>query len=85
MKAVEVYEKVLDKNHPYVALSYDNLSTIYKAMERLKQSAGISMKAVEIREKVLDKNHPYVATSYNNLSTYISSYGRLKTKRWNIK
>ena len=29
VKAVEVYEKVLDKNHPDVAMSYNNLSTIY--------------------------------------------------------
>ena len=58
MKAVEIDEKVLDKNHPYIATSYNNLSHIYQAMGDLSKALEYQLKAVEIREKVLIKIIP---------------------------
>ena len=78
IKAVEISEKVLDKNHPDLATSYNNLSMIYRDLggdENLGKALEYQIKAVEIREKVLDKNHPSLATSYNNLSMIYKDIG----------
>lgn len=67
LKAVKIMEE-LDKKHPYLATSYNNLSTLYHILGRLEDALGFQLKAINIREEVLDKNHTSLATSYNNLA-----------------
>ncbi len=69
LKAMDIYEKALDGNHPLVATSYNNVSLIYKDMGQLEKALEFQLKALDIREKVLAKNHPDLATSYNNVSS----------------
>jgi tetratricopeptide (TPR) repeat protein len=76
LKAVEIREKVLDKDHPDLATSYNNLSLIYKDLGKYEEALKHQFKAVEIREKVLDKDHPSLATSYNNLSLIYKALGK---------
>ncbi len=78
-KTNEIFEKVLDKNHPSLATSYNNLSMIYKALGDLKSALEFAKKSLEIREKIFDKNHPDLATSYNNLSLIYKDLGDLKS------
>jgi tetratricopeptide (TPR) repeat protein len=77
LKANEVAEQVLAKNHPDLATSYNNLSLIYKDLGQLDRALEFQLKAVEIREQVLDKNHLDLATSYNNLSSIYKALGQL--------
>ena len=78
LKAVEIREQVLDKNHPDIAQSYNNLSMIYRDLGQLERALEIQLKALEIREQVLDKNHPDLASSYNNLSMIYQDLGQLE-------
>jgi len=77
LKALEIRERVLDKNHPDLATSYNNLSVLYQALGDLPKALEFGLKALEIRERVLDKNHPDLATSYNNLSSLCRALGDL--------
>ena len=74
-KALEIREKVLDKNHPDLAALYNNLSGIYKDMGDIKKALEYQKKALEIRKKVFDKNHPDLAQSYNNASMIYRDMG----------
>jgi tetratricopeptide (TPR) repeat protein len=77
-KATEIYEAVLDKNHPSLATSYNNLSTIYQSLGQQEPALEFQKKALKIREAVLDKNHTDVAQSYNNLSLIYKALGQLE-------
>ena len=78
LKSIQIKEKILDKNHPDIAISYNVLSLIYKDMRNLKEALEFQLKAIEIREKVLNKNHPDIAISYSNLSEIYRILGNLK-------
>jgi len=77
LKAVEIREQVLSKNHPDLAQSYNNLSLIYQDLGQLDRALEFQLKTAEIFEQVLDKNHPWLATSYNNLSLIYQDLGQL--------
>ncbi len=81
LKTMEIWEKVLDKNHPDLAASYNNISTIYYAMFQLYPALEFQMKAVEIWKKVLDKDHPNLATSYSNASLIYKDMSQLDRAR----
>jgi len=68
LKALEIGEKVLDKNDPSLATFYNNLSMIYLNLDNLQEAEKIQLKALEIRKKVLAPTHPDLVQSYNNLS-----------------
>jgi tetratricopeptide (TPR) repeat protein len=76
-KAIAIFEKVLDKDHPDLATSYNNLSGVYRDMGNLPLAMGYQQKAIAIQEKVLDKTHPDLATSYNILSQIYQDMGKL--------
>ena len=78
LKAVKIFKKILDKNHPLVASSYNNLSMIYKNMGDLQKALDFALKSLDIRKKILDKNHQDIGTSYNDLSTIYYNMGDLK-------
>ncbi|MDD2886482.1 MAG: FRG domain-containing protein [Aliarcobacter sp.] len=60
IKAVEINEKVLDKNHPSLATSYNNLSLIYKDLggdENLGKALEYIDKAIEIFNVAFPAGH----------------------------
>ena len=60
IKAIEIREKVLDKNHPNLATSYNNLSTIYKNLggyENLEKALIYIDKAVDISKISFPDGH----------------------------
>ncbi len=76
LKALKIYEEVLDKNHPSLATSYNNLALIYQDLGQPEKALEFQLKDAEISEQVLDKNHPDLATSYNNLSLIYKALGQ---------
>ncbi|MCP5109160.1 MAG: tetratricopeptide repeat protein, partial [bacterium] len=48
MKTTQIYEQVLDKNHPDLAQSYNNLALIYKAITDYESAETYGEKAVAI-------------------------------------
>ena len=63
-KALNIYEKVLGKDHPDTASSYNDIGTVYNAIGDYPKALEFRTKALNIREKVLGKDHPDTATSY---------------------
>jgi len=77
LKAIEINEKTLPKDHPDLATSYNNISGIYKKLGKFDRALDLSLKDIEIKEKVLNENHPDLAISYNNLSGIYRKLGNL--------
>ncbi|MCL2718799.1 MAG: tetratricopeptide repeat protein [Lachnospiraceae bacterium] len=65
-KALAIDEKVLGKEHPSTAITYDNIAGTYDEQGDYPKAMGWYQKALTISEKVLGKDHPSTAiTSYN--------------------
>jgi len=67
-RALEIGEKVLGPEHPYVAGSLNNLAILYYKLGDYQKAGPLYKRALEIYEKALGPEHPYVATSLNNLA-----------------
>ncbi|MGB3639812.1 MAG: tetratricopeptide repeat protein [Rivularia sp. (in: cyanobacteria)] len=57
----------LGENHPYTALSLNNLATLYHNQGKYEQAEPLYIQALEIVERVLGENHPNTVTCRNNL------------------
>jgi tetratricopeptide (TPR) repeat protein len=67
LKAVEIREQVLDKNHPDLATSYNNLSLIYKDKGQLERARPYAQKAVNILASLFPHGHPNLDVMRKNL------------------
>ena len=68
-------EKVLGKEHPYTATSYENLGDIYKNIGEYSKAMEYYKKTLLIREKSLGKDHLYTAESYDDLAVLYKNMG----------
>ena len=75
LKALEIREKVLGKEHTYTATSYNNIGLDYFSKGDYDKALEYYFKALEIQEKVLGKDHPDTASSYNNIGLGYSRKG----------
>ena len=75
LKALEIDENVLGKEHPDTANSYNNIGAVYDNKGEYEKGLEYYLKALEIREKALGKEHPDTATSYINIGFVYSNKG----------
>jgi tetratricopeptide (TPR) repeat protein len=75
LRLVSLREKVLGKEHPSTATSYNNIGLTYDNMGDYAKALEYNFKALAIREKVLGKEHHDTATSYNNIGAVYKSQG----------
>ncbi|MEX1376209.1 MAG: tetratricopeptide repeat protein [Eubacteriales bacterium] len=73
--ALEIKEKVLGKEHPNTATTYNNIAGVYQAKGDYDTALRYFDKALEISEIVLGKEHPDTATTYNNLAGVYQAKG----------
>ena len=67
------------EEHPDVAVSYNNIGTVYKAQGDFTKAVDVFMKALAIQVKVLGDDNPDIAFSYNNIGmTYVFSSSLLR-------
>ena len=69
IKALEIREKGLDKNHPDLAASYNNLSSIYRNLrgdENLEKALVYLDKAISILKVAFPEGHKYLEVSEEN-------------------
>jgi tetratricopeptide (TPR) repeat protein len=57
-RSLGIREKELGPNHPDVALSLNNLATLYVAQGRYQEAEPLYAQAASIYEKVLGPDHP---------------------------
>ena len=74
-KSITIYEKVLDREHPFFAVSYNNISITYRNLGNYYKALEFQEKSIAIFEKVLEPNHPNLATSYNNIAVTYRDLG----------
>ena len=63
------------EQHPYVALSYNNIGGVYSSQGNYSQALEYCHKALEIWLAVFGEQHPNVALSYNNIGAVYNSQG----------
>ena len=71
------------KEHPYVALSYNNIGTINNNIGNYDKALEAHRKALDIRLNILGEKHPVVAISYNNIGE-IYDQKKIATRLLNI-
>ena len=82
-KALDIYEKVLGKEHPYTAVSYNNIASVHHRQGDYSKALELHQKALNIREKVLGTEDPYTAKTYNNIAAAYSKQGNYpKALEW---
>jgi tetratricopeptide (TPR) repeat protein len=67
---------VLGPDHPWVALSLNNLANLYDQQGRYADAELLYKRALVSREKALGPDHPDVTTSLNNLASLYDGKGR---------
>ncbi len=53
LKALNIGEKILGKEHPHTATSYNNLAGLYESMGENKKAEPLYIKALKTSEKIL--------------------------------
>ena len=75
LRLVSLRERMLGKEHPDTAESYNNIGLIYKKQGDYTKALDYYQKTLDTREKVLGKEHPSTATTYNNIGLTYHSQG----------
>ena len=73
-KALEIRQKTLPPNHPDLAISYNNIGSVYDKMGEYSKALSSYEKALEIRQKTLPPNHPDLAILTTTSVRYIQRW-----------
>ncbi|CAF1408546.1 unnamed protein product [Adineta steineri] len=74
-QGLEISQKTLSSNHPYLATSYNSLAGVYHKIGEYSKALSSHEKAIEIYQKSLPSNHPNLGTSYNNIGSVYTKMG----------
>jgi tetratricopeptide (TPR) repeat protein len=66
-EALTIRETVLNKEHPDILPTLNNLALLYRETGNLEETEKLYVRAAAIQEKVFGKDHPGYAESLNNL------------------
>ena len=75
VRALDIRERVYDRDHPDVATSLHTLASLYRLQGCFAEAKPLFMRAIEIRERALGCDHLEVAVSLNNLAGLHGSQG----------
>jgi CHAT domain-containing protein len=75
-RSLAIREKALGRDHPDVAISLNNLASLYDRQGRYADTEPLYQRSLAIREKALGRDHPDVAVSLNNLAALYANQGR---------
>jgi CHAT domain-containing protein len=68
-RALKIYENIHGPDHPYTAMSLNNLALVYMAQGNFEAAEPRFQQALSIYEKVHGPDHPDTALSLNNLAS----------------
>jgi len=75
-EALTVSEKTFGSNHPYVAVSLNNLALVYQSQGKYAEAESNHKRSLKIREKALGKDHPQVAATCENMAELCKQIGK---------
>jgi hypothetical protein len=67
-RALAMKEKLLGPEHPDVAVTLNNLATLYRSQDRLEEAKGLYRRCLSIFKKALDPIHPSLIACTTNYS-----------------
>jgi CHAT domain-containing protein len=68
LRALNIKERALGSEHPSVAVSLNNLASLYNEIGDYEKAEQMHLRALNIKERTLGLEHPSVAKSLNNLA-----------------
>ena len=74
-RALAISERAQGPNHPDVAVSLNNLTSVLGKTGAYAEARALSERALAIQEKALGPEHPGVALSLNNLAAVLVGTG----------
>ena len=74
--ALELWKKILPKEHSYLATCYNNLGNTYGHLGDHIKALEYQQNALAICEKVLPENHPDIAVSCGNIAITLTQLDR---------
>lgn len=74
-RSLVITEKVLGKEHLYVAATLNNLAMLYLEQGNYQQAEPLYQRSLKIKEKILGKEHVDIATALNNLGGLYQAEG----------
>jgi len=77
-KALDMAEATVGPAHPYVAISLNNLASLYSSRGEYARAALLYERSLAIWEKALGPDHPYVASCLDELSEVYRAMGKAK-------
>jgi len=75
-QCLELSQRLLGEEHPYVASSLNNLAGLYDAQGRYDQAEPLLVQALALSQRLLGEEHSHVALSLNNLAGLYDAQGR---------
>ena len=75
LKAKDIHERTIGKEHPDYATSLNNLGALYRNMGDYAKAERYLLEGIAIDEKALGKEHPDYAGSLNNLGALYYNMG----------
>src|SRR5438105_4527903 len=75
-RAMEIWSKTLQREHPLVACGYSNLGFVYYIQGKYAQAEPLYQQALTIRTQTLQPEHPDVVLSLNNLGALYRDQGK---------
>ena len=76
LQSLELYKKLLGKEHPKIAASLNNLAEIYKSQGRYSEAEPLYEKALEIAETKLGMDHPNTNRIRKNLQANLEAINK---------
>jgi CHAT domain-containing protein len=75
---LEVRNRILGEDHPYTAVSCNNLAVNIDEQGRYREAQPLAERALAIRRKALGEDHPETAQSHSNLAGNLQDQGRYR-------
>lgn len=80
-KALIIEKKVFGKEHPYIAMIYNNMAVVYEYQGLNTKAIEYYEKAFQIRKKLYGEDHPSTLSLSNNISRLKNNQNML-IKAW---
>ena len=70
-KSLAILQKTVEPDHPFVAVTLNNLAESYYLQGRYDQAEPLYQRSLEMLEKTLGSDHPHLATGLENYSALL--------------
>jgi tetratricopeptide (TPR) repeat protein len=82
-KTLKIYKKVLPKEHPDTATTYNNIAFVYYKQRDYHKALEWYLLSFKIRKNKLGMKHPDTINTFNDMSeTYKSSGNKTDFDKW---